>query len=209
VNLQSDSEGVTGVITFREEEDNGALMKAREIAEFVICSLILSTNIGLSLEDIWINGKVGDPRQDNTREVFDFARVMDNATVQAIMEKGGLDTSAKYLAEFRKLSDREREYATRVLKWYSKGAMENDPVDQFIDWYLSLEILGEYGYPTCSPTQRVRKIVAGLKGTIKIDGKRLTEFRGALFHSGRREDEAREYCSGLGAIILNGVREMM
>jgi len=56
VNLQSDSEGVTGVITFREEEDNGALMKAREIAEFVICSLILSTNIGLSLEDIWING---------------------------------------------------------------------------------------------------------------------------------------------------------
>jgi hypothetical protein len=87
--------------------------------------------------------------------------------------------------------------------------MEDDPIDKFIDWYVSLEALGEYKFPFLSfkPTQQVRRVIAEFKETTNIDEQKLTKFRSALFHGGRRGDEAREYCSGLDAVILNGVRK--
>jgi hypothetical protein len=209
VNLRSDNEDLVGVVTIREEEDASALMKAKEIAETVTYSLILSTNVGLSLEDIWISSKVADQRQGNLHEVFEFVRVRDKVKVGVIPSKESLDNLAKYVGALRNLSDQEREFATRVLDWYSKGAMEEDPVDKFIAWYISLDALGGYRYPSDGLTKRVQKIIADLKENESINEKKLTEFRGALFHSGRREDEAIKYCSGLDAIILRGIRNMM
>jgi len=204
INLSERNGELKGVLFLDEENDDKALVEARYKSHCLICALLLMTNMGFNLKEPVIEGKTFVRGKEKVVE-----RVLNISSSVTIELTLGIDND-KRLSEYMYLLDQtpqsRKDSLFRTLRWYDRALLENDITDRFIDLYVVLEILAEYHHPSQSSTRRVKAVIDKL-GENRINSEEIVDLRGAILHSGKKEEEARKYLNALFTIVRKGLHE--
>ncbi|MGD0331048.1 MAG: hypothetical protein ABSB40_11525 [Nitrososphaeria archaeon] len=179
------------VISLEAEDEEKAIQKAKGSLERMIYSFVLSTNVGLEIEeqlyDISSINKMSELPYSNNKVVSDMGHFIDEARREfTSFDKECLDYMYEIYNALDRLVDKSDAFHY-CFKWYNRGLIETNHIDMFVSYYIALEILGAYYYSSDTFTARVQKIINDSE--IDLEGKYVTDLRGALSHWGMKENE--------------------
>lgn len=192
-------------VNLEEETDDRALEKAKQVIQSLVFSLALSNRVGLTMGDPRISAK-----RIGNNVIFSEVLTLENPSVSWTTTLGeDISSIVSIFNNLVKCPKERFETLTRCMRWYTKGILEEDKVDMFIDFYIAIEVLGEYYFSKGYATDRVRNVIDKFKDDMNFRASEVTYLRGALLHSGRKEEEARGFNSVLSDVISNGILDLI
>jgi len=122
-----------------KDESEARRILADHIEKELLLYLILTTNCGIEFNP-------GDMslRYEEAGTIGVVVSNVAKVHVVAEVSKNPEDFKRelmRYLDRIKRLDDVKREWLLRALKFWNKGAVDHDPVDRFIYFYIALEIL--------------------------------------------------------------------
>jgi len=187
-----------------------AFNKIEELA--TILTLILGT--AYVIDDLNAIHKpiIKKTKAEQIVSVFDTARVSENIV---IIQK----LTDEYLKEqyniWRDILDKsgDKEHLIRALKWWRKGSLDEDKVDRFLHYWITLEILA---YILKKDLEKeFEEFCKETEITCKPDGKHsLKWIRNKLVHSAGKDKEkaeelAKNYADTLGNEIFKVIKRII
>lgn len=171
-----------------------------------ISALSLTLGFGFVIEDLYVSGyqildKEGKPEIQGSvgRRRFRLQLPFD-------IEDRHREKFEKYFSLLSDINENYRSSILRAVKWWGRGTVETDQLDKFIDFYVALEILGGVFFPNESFTQRVKKICEKYELRCRFNSNHITGIRGALFHSGKKEELAKLIADEFGKEVLKAIK---
>ena len=196
--LREENGRILGLIQLQAKTDAEAIRKADEIANTIVFSFALRNNLGLSVDDVEIKSKISSDGISPSFGIYATEHATwsftDNVGRESLV---GLE---KYVKSLNRVDPAKRDQPYRALHWFSRALFDEDPIDQFIGYYVALEILAAIYFPSQSQTKRVQSLIDRF-GLSDLDGQMLTGTRGALLHAGRRTEAVRQQVGRVNEIV--------
>jgi len=189
--------------------------KTFEKADKIASLLTLHFGEGFAVEDVVPRSIVTVKEKERTAEIeiHAFVRSYTKASL-TIVKRFSKESLSKIESKLKELLNRlsklERgEDILRAIKWWSKGYLEEDKVDKFLDYYIALEMLASIkGY-------KVKEFSERYSITYKPDGRvSIKKIRNWLVHAtGPEKDKAEKlaelYADRFGAELLKAIRKVV
>jgi len=205
------------------DENEARKILADRIEKEVLPCLILMTNCGMEFNPSDIN-----LRYEEAGTIGIVLSEVIKVHVVAEVSKNPEDFKReliRYLGKIKGLDNIKEEWLLRALKFWNKGAVDYDPVDRFIYFYIALEIFVKrvLGYDDLNSyvIDEIREKY-GICFNYEVEGKEwcVCDIRNNLFHGGasstekverleRAVDAASKLSDRFGKDVLDLVKEFL
>lgn len=214
--IKTEDGKICGRTTVRIGRNDPNLAREKAIKKLEELGLILTLIFekGFTIEDVKVQHKPVIKNKGKNKKISLSLDVQIKPEVP-IKKRYSKDKIKIKLKRLTNKIEKHKDFL-RVIKWWSRGNLEEDDVDKFLNYFISFEMIASIkGYKSKYKDNWAKFFSEDYSITYKPDGKMtINQIRNKIMHEPGKEKEIAEklacsYANGFGEEILRAIKKII